>query len=68
MAAELLNKRELAERLGLKIRGIESLMRARKIPFLRVSNKLVRFSWPNVEAALQKFEVKAVVAQAAKKG
>jgi hypothetical protein len=39
-------------------------MRARKIPFMRVSNKIVRFSWPRVEAALAGYEVKAIVVKA----
>jgi hypothetical protein len=61
MAAEkLMNKQELAERLGLKVRGVESLVRARRIPVLRITNKIVRFSWPRVEAALANFEVKPI--------
>jgi hypothetical protein len=57
---ELLTKAQLAEKLNLHKRGIESLMKARKIPFMRVSNKIVRFSWPRVEAALAGYEIKAI--------
>jgi hypothetical protein len=39
-------------------------MRNRKIPFMRVTNKIVRFSWPAVEAALAAYELKAVTAKA----
>ena len=67
MAEQLINKKQLAEILNLKIRGIESLMRARKIPFLRVSNKLVRFSWPAVQNALAAYEVKPITAAGKKK-
>jgi hypothetical protein len=54
----LLTKEQLAERLGLKVRGVESLVLQRKIPVLRISGRCVRFSWPRVLAALQKFEEK----------
>jgi excisionase family DNA binding protein len=56
----LLTKQELAERLGLKIRGVESLVERRKIPALRISGRCVRFSWPRVLAALAKFEIKEI--------
>jgi hypothetical protein len=56
----LLNKQQLATRLGLKVRGVESLTRSRKIPALRISGRCVRYSWPRVLAALSKFEQKAV--------
>jgi len=57
---EILNKQELATRLGLTQRGIESLVKSRKIPVLRISSKVVRFSWPAVERALSAYEVKAI--------
>jgi len=60
MSDQLLDKKQLAERLNLHVRGVESLMKARKIPFMRVSNKIVRFSWPRVEAALAGYEIKAI--------
>jgi excisionase family DNA binding protein len=56
----LLTKQQLAERLGLKVRGVESLVERRKIPALRISGRCVRFSWPRVLAALQKFEFKEI--------
>jgi hypothetical protein len=60
MTEQLMDKKQLAKRLKLKNRGVESLMKARKIPFMRLTNKTVRFSWPCVEAALAAYEVKAV--------
>jgi hypothetical protein len=60
MAERLLDKKQLAERLNLKVLGVESLVRARRIPVLRITNKIVRFSWPRVEAALAGYEIKAV--------
>jgi len=56
----LLNKDQLAERLGLKRRGVECLIAAKKIPVLKISGRCVRFSWPKVQAALAKFEIKEV--------
>lgn len=61
MAEQLLDKKQLAERLNLKVRGVESLVRARRIPVLRITNKIVRFSWPRVEAALMLHGSNAVV-------
>jgi len=56
----LLTKKELAGRLGLTVRGVESFVMRRKIPVLRISGRCTRFSWPHVLAALSKFEQKAV--------
>jgi excisionase family DNA binding protein len=56
----LLTKQQLAERLGLQVRGVENLVANRKIPAMRISGRCVRFSWPRVVAALQKFELKAL--------
>jgi excisionase family DNA binding protein len=55
-----LTKTELAELLGLTKRGVEELMRARKIPFLALGHRTVRFVLAEVEKALTKLEVKAV--------
>ena len=60
IAEQLIDKKQLAERLNLKVRGVESLIKARRIPVLRITKKIVRFSWPRVEAALAAYEVKAV--------
>ena len=60
MNDNLLTKDQLAKRLGLKRRGVEGLLAARKIPALRISGRCVRFDWPKVKAALEKFEVKAI--------
>ena len=55
-----LSKIELAEKLGMKKRGIEELMRRRKIPFLALGHRTVRFDWEQVRKALARFEMKAV--------
>ncbi len=55
-----LNKSELANALGMTKRGVEELMRRRKIPFLALGHRTVRFEWVRVEKALARFEHKAV--------
>ncbi|MGO8760714.1 MAG: hypothetical protein ACLQUS_01825 [Desulfobaccales bacterium] len=55
-----MNKVELAAELGVTKRGVEQLMRTRKIPFLVLGHRTVRFDWEKVQQALLRFEVKAV--------
>jgi hypothetical protein len=58
---ELIDKKELRQRLNLpSVRMVEQLMRKRKIPYVRLGYKTVRFSWPKVLAALERFEYKAI--------
>ena len=58
---ELLNKEELRQRLHLtSVRGVDEMVKRRKIPVIRIGHRTVRFSWPDVEAALEKFTVRAV--------
>jgi excisionase family DNA binding protein len=57
---DYLNKLELAERLGITRHGVEELMRRRKIPFLTLGHRTVRFYWPAVERALCRLEHRAI--------
>ena len=59
-AQKLLTKAELAAKLDLTKRGIESLVKARRIPVLRITPKIVRFDWPRVQAVLAGYEVKEI--------
>jgi excisionase family DNA binding protein len=59
----LLSKRELAAVLNVSERTIENWLAQKKIPRLRLSNRLTRFNLPRVEAALALYEVKEVGAQ-----
>ena len=59
-AKRYLNKAELAAALGMTKRGVEELMRARKIPFLALGHRTVRFDWEKIQQALLRFEMKAV--------
>ena len=56
----LLSKRELAAVLNVSERTIDNWLAQRKIPRLRLSNRLTRFNLSKVEAALSRYEVKEV--------
>jgi excisionase family DNA binding protein len=56
----LLSKPELAAVLGVSKRTIENWLSQKRIPQLRLSARLTRFSLPKVEAALARYEVKEV--------
>ena len=59
--AELLTKEELRQRLNLpSTRKIDDMMKKRMIPYLKWGAKTVRFDWLKVQAALEKFELKAI--------
>ena len=60
MSKKYLTKTELAHELGLTKRGVEELMRRRKIPFFALGHRTVRFVLAEVEKALTQFEHKAV--------
>jgi excisionase family DNA binding protein len=59
----LLSKRELATVLNVSERTIENWLAQKRIPRLRLSNRLTRFNLPRVEAALARYEVKEVGAR-----
>jgi len=53
-----LDKEQLRMRLSLpSTRAIDEMMRAKRIPFLRLGHRTVRFDWPKVERALERLEV-----------
>jgi hypothetical protein len=54
----LLTRKQLAQQLSLSSRSIDNLQRAKKISYIRLSPRCVRFHLPSVLAALRKFEVK----------
>jgi excisionase family DNA binding protein len=60
MSKKYLTKKELADELSLTKRGIEELMRCRKIPFIALGHRTVRFVLAEVEKALGRFEHKAI--------
>jgi hypothetical protein len=54
----LLKRRQLARALNASPRSVDNWQKEKKIPFIRISARCVRFHLPSVLAALQKFEVK----------
>ena len=59
-AAHLLSKRELAAVLNVGQRTIDNWLAQKRIPCLRLSNRLTRFNLARVEAALARYEIKEV--------
>ena len=60
-APELIDKEELRRILGLPSKAmVEQLMRKRKIPYIRLGYRTIRFSLPKVLAALERLEIRAV--------
>ena len=54
-----LDKEGLRAKLNLvSTRQVDEMMQNKRIPFLRLGYRTVRFDWPKVEKALARFEVK----------
>ncbi len=43
---EIINRAEFARRLGVTERHVDFLIRSKRVHFLRVGGKMVRFQWP----------------------
>jgi hypothetical protein len=57
----LLTKENLRQRLNLpSTRGVDELVRRKKIPVVRLGHRTTRFSWPDVERALRHLTVKSI--------
>jgi excisionase family DNA binding protein len=56
----LLSKRELADVLNVSERTIDNWLAQKRIPRLRLSNRLTRFNLPKVEAALGRYEIREI--------
>jgi len=52
----LLNKRQVAVKLGVSKRTVDMWMRAKRLPYVKLG-KSVRFYWPDVLEKLQAFRV-----------
>jgi len=54
----LLTKEELRTRLNLpSIAMVEQLMRTKKIPYIKLGYRTVRFDWPKIQSALEKLTI-----------
>jgi hypothetical protein len=56
----LLKRPQLARAINVSPRTLDNWQRQKRIPFLKLSARCVRYHLPSVLAALRKFEVKAV--------
>jgi hypothetical protein len=56
----LLKRPQLARAINVSPRTLDNWQRQKRIPFLKLSARCVRYHLPSVLAALKKFEVKAV--------
>ena len=57
----LLTKEQIREKLNLRsTRGVDELVRRRVIPVMVLGHRTRRFSWPAVQAALEKLTVKSI--------
>jgi hypothetical protein len=50
-----LTKKDVARKVGVSLRTIDTWMRRKKIPYLALSARMVKFHWPSVETALFRF-------------
>ena len=53
----LLNSREIADVLGVSLRTISNMTKDKRIPYLRISKKTLRFDPAKVLKVLNKYEV-----------
>jgi len=60
LGRHFLSKQELALALGVSPRTLDSWMFQRRIPFLRLSARLIKFNLERVKTALARYEVKEV--------
>ncbi|TDW96417.1 helix-turn-helix transcriptional regulator [Dinghuibacter silviterrae] len=57
---KLLNKKEIAEVLGVSVKAIDKWVCERRIPFIKLSQKCVRFVPSQMRMYLNKFRIKPV--------
>ena len=58
--ALLVKKQDLARAVSVSCRCIDNWMRSKRIPYIRLSARCVRFHLPSVLAALRRFEIKEI--------
>jgi hypothetical protein len=63
LGRHFLSKQELALVIGVCPRTIDNWMAQKRIPFLRLSARLIKFNLERVKAALARYEIKEVGAR-----
>jgi hypothetical protein len=57
---QLISKRELGQTLGISPRTVDSWLAQKRIPYLRLSTRLLRFNLQRVLDALSRYEIREV--------
>ena len=60
LGCHFLSKQELALAVGVSPRTIDNWMAQRRIPFIRLSARLIKFNLERVKTALGRYEIKEV--------
>lgn len=55
----LLQKTDVARRMNVSVRTVDDWVKKKRIPSIKIS-RTIRFRWSAVEAALQKYERRAI--------
>jgi len=63
LGRHFLSKQELALVIGVSARTIDNWMAQKRIPFIRLSARLIKFNLQRVKAALARYEIKEVGAR-----
>jgi excisionase family DNA binding protein len=58
VSRHLHSKQEVALAAGVSLRTVDNWMAQKRIPFIRLSARLIRFDLERVKAALARYEVK----------
>lgn len=60
MVEGLIRIEDVAERLSLTKRGVESLVSRKVIPALKISRRCLRFRWTEVESAIERYRQREI--------
>jgi excisionase family DNA binding protein len=63
LGRQFLSKQELALVIGVSPRTIDNWIAQKRIPFIRLSARLIKFNLERVKAALARYEIKEVGAR-----
>jgi len=60
MIEPLITIDEVAKRMGVSVRHVHALKAKKRIPYIKVSSKCLRFRWSRVEEALARLTVNEI--------